>query len=209
VLLTNHVEATINTHLDSAAAAYKRQLRRQLRHYRRALPPALQRSAARALARTIVASGLLQRRGSVAAYRASDGEIDPAPLIARLQQLGRPCFLPLILPGGTLRFARYHRGQPLIRNRFGIGEPSKSTRLRKGWSVNTVLLPLVGFDRQGGRLGMGGGYYDRSFRKTNGVRAARLVGLAHSGQEVPLLPQHLWDVTLSAVATAEEFITLS
>jgi len=210
VYLTNRTEATISsTHLDNGAREHKRQLRLQLRRQRRALGPAQQRRAARALEHTILSSGLLQRRGSVAAYRASDGEIDPAPLIARLQRLGRQCFLPLILPGGILRFARYRAGQPLTRNRFGIDEPSKSGRLRKGWSVNTVFLPLVGFDRLGGRLGMGGGYYDRSFRNTRAIQAARLVGLAHRDQEVLQLPHQSWDVELSAVATDDEFIVLS
>jgi 5-formyltetrahydrofolate cyclo-ligase len=115
------------------------------------------------------------------------------------------------MPGGTLLFARYHTGQTLIRNRYGIGEPVKSGRLRKGWSVNTVLLPLVGFDRCGGRLGMGGGYYDRSFRRlaTTGTGAPRLVGLAHRVQEVSLLPRERWDLDLSAVATDGEFIVLA
>ncbi|MFT5578157.1 MAG: 5-formyltetrahydrofolate cyclo-ligase [Paraglaciecola psychrophila] len=193
------------------ANEHKRQLRRQLRSRRRALSSAQQRCAALRLDRSVAASGLLLRRGSFAAYRASDGEIDPQPLIKRLRKCARQCYLPLVMPGGTLRFARYHSGQTLTANRYGIGEPVKGGRLRKGWSINTVLLPLVGFDRFGGRMGMGGGFYDRSFQKLAkpGAGGSRLVGLAHRLQEVAQLPREPWDIGLSAVATDGEFIVFA
>jgi 5-formyltetrahydrofolate cyclo-ligase len=90
-------------------------------------------------------------------------------------------------------------------NRFRIAEPvANSKRQRKVWALDLVLLPLVGFDEQGGRLGMGGGFYDRSLaylQRRKNWHKPTLLGLAHECQKVDRLPLASWDVVLQGTVT--------
>jgi 5-formyltetrahydrofolate cyclo-ligase len=183
----------------------KQQLRRDLRARRRALAPWRQQRNARRLAQVVARSGRFQRARHIALYLAGDGEIDPAPLGRRALRLRKRIYLPVLCPGGRLAFVGWRPGRALWRNRFGIGEP-RGRRLP--WRrLDLVLLPLVAFDARGGRLGMGGGFYDRTFAALRARpwpwpwRRPALVGLAHAFQEVAALPRETWDVPLAAVAT--------
>src|SRR5687767_13746260 len=94
------------------------------------------------------------------------------------------------------------------RNRFGIPEPTG--RRCAPQQLDLVLLPLVAFDRRGARLGMGGGFYDRTFAflRVAGRRKPRLVGLAHHFQEVAQLPREPWDVPLAAIVTERGWVSV-
>jgi 5-formyltetrahydrofolate cyclo-ligase len=133
--------------------------------------------------------------------------MDPWPLMERLWSLGKTLYLPILVPFSDRRlwFSAYKRGDPLIVNRFGILEPERHhyRRIRPA-ALDLVLTPLVAFDPMGHRLGMGGGYYDRSFAFLNTRRhwrKPRLLGLAYEFQRHPLLEAEAWDVPLDAVAT--------
>lgn len=132
-----------------------------------------------------------------------DGEIDPARFAAMARRRGKSLWLPVLqaVPAGTLRFARWQKGSRMHRNRFGIPEPA-GVRLPVT-SLDLVLLPLVGFDQAGGRLGMGGGFYDRTlaFKARQPARQPRLIGLAHACQQVDSLERAGWDIGLDAVVT--------
>lgn len=106
------------------------------------------------------------------------------------------------MPSDTLRFARWHDGARLHRNRFHIPEPRRQARL-SARALNVVLLPLTGFDASGNRLGMGGGFYDRTLAFKRRHRKARplLVGVAHACQQVSTLPAEIWDVPLAMIVT--------
>ncbi len=185
------------------------QLRRQLRRARRELDVPQQRRAARLLDRQIARSGLLARHRDVAFYLANDGEIDPERLIHRVHRMGKRCYLPVLVPGNRLWFVRYRPGDRLEPNRLGIPEPVDHRDRRPPWALGLVLVPLVGFDRRGSRLGMGGGFYDRSFSYFNRLPAMRrplLAGVAHSCQELDHLPVESWDIPLALIATEKELI---
>lgn len=145
----------------------------------------------------------------MAFYLASDGEIDPHYLLQSALRRNKFCFLPVLHPvsPGRLCFRPMTQDSSLRANRFGIAEPT-SGRLIPGRDLDVVFMPLVAFDRNGGRLGMGAGFYDRSFGfKTTSERLSPLlIGLAHSCQEVERLPQANWDIPLAAVATEEGII---
>ncbi|MDZ7825324.1 MAG: 5-formyltetrahydrofolate cyclo-ligase [Gammaproteobacteria bacterium] len=183
-------------------------LRRLLRARRRDLDPAARRRAERALAARLLASPLLRGARRLGLYLAADGEMDPSGAIPELRRRRTRLHLPLIDPlrfgSKRLRFARVEPDSRFRRNRFGIPEPIASP-VRPAWTLDLVLMPLVGFDRFGGRLGMGGGFYDRTFDPARPQpRRPLLVGLAHACQEVDRLPMAAHDVPLDAVITDRE-----
>lgn len=191
----------------------KRQLRRQMRARRRALTPAQQRRSAQALARQLQRMPAFIRSRKIALYLPNDGEIDPRPLAKKAWRMGKHCYLPVLHPlkPRQLIFIRYRPDTPLYPNRFGIPEPDLR---RHSWlapeSLDLVLLPLVAFDREGGRLGMGGGFYDSTFAFKNRTLPRKtkpqLVGLAHSCQEAESVARETWDIPLSAIVTERELI---
>jgi 5-formyltetrahydrofolate cyclo-ligase len=104
-------------------------------------------------------------------------------------------------PPNTLRFARWlPHTQRLQRNRFNIPEPRRARPLA-AQQMQVILLPLTGFDAQGNRLGMGGGFYDRSLRAPRRRHPPLLVGVAHTAQQVDELPTEAWDIPLDKVVT--------
>ena len=182
----------------------RRQLRREMRRRRRQLSPGERRRAAQRLARRLRASTLLYRARRVALYLPADGEIDPWPALLRGSG-DRQCYLPVLDPlrPGFLRFAPWCPGQPMGANRFGIPEPRfRYSELAAPWSLDLILMPLVAWDRRGNRLGMGGGFYDRTLAglEHRPVRP-RLAGVAYRFQEVAELESRWWDVPLDAVLT--------
>lgn len=183
------------------------QLRRQLRKARRELSPCEQRQAARGLYRQLAQHPLFRRARHIALYLPTDGEIDPRLLLKEAQRRGKITYLPVLSawPKTKMVFQRIAPGEKLMPNRFRILEPRiNSARQRKVWTLDLVLLPLVGFDATGGRLGMGGGFYDRSLaylaRRQNWLKPA-LLGLAHECQKVEKLNQASWDVPLQGTVS--------
>lgn len=182
-------------------------LRRLLRRRRRALSPKQQKEAARHLARTLTRQPDVLRARRIAVYLPNDGEIDPGVFVEKARQRGVDVYLPVLHPvhRGRLTFQPWTGSTRLKANRFGIAEPSfRGHRSHPAWALDTVLLPLVGFDSNGGRLGMGGGFYDRTFAfiRHRPRPAPTLIGLAHECQQVDRLPIASWDIPLDAIATA-------
>ncbi|EIK72179.1 5-formyltetrahydrofolate cyclo-ligase [Pseudomonas synxantha BG33R] len=183
------------------------QLRRMLRKARRALTPSEQRQAALGLYRQLAQHPLFRRSKHISLYLPTDGEIDPRLLLRAAQRRGKATYLPVLSawPRTKMVFQRVRPGDKLSPNRFGILEPRVNVhQQRKVWALDLVLLPLVGFDREGGRLGMGGGFYDRSLAylaRRKSWRKPTLLGLAHECQQVERLAQASWDVPLAGTVT--------
>ncbi|MEQ9545286.1 5-formyltetrahydrofolate cyclo-ligase [uncultured Marinobacter sp.] len=181
-------------------------LRKELRRKRRSLTPEQQQQAADNLALNLLGNPDLHRARHIALYLPNDGEIDPQTYLSVARRKGIQFYLPVLHPihHGRLVFSPYHDGVQLIINRFGIPEPPFHKGLKRPpWALDAVLFPLVGFDESGGRLGMGGGFYDRTFAFTR-LRprlAPKLIGLAHDFQKVPELPIEPWDVPLHSIIT--------
>ncbi|WP_028302550.1 5-formyltetrahydrofolate cyclo-ligase [Oceanospirillum beijerinckii] len=189
----------------------RNQLRREMRHRRRALTPAQQKQAALSLRSQLLKIPQFLRAKRIAVYLPNDGEIDPSLLIEQARKMGKTCYLPVLQPlvVNRLWFVRYDHKTPMTHNRFGIPEPrikrfADNARNRsKASDLDLVLLPLVAFDEQGGRMGMGGGFYDRTFAFTRHKCSAKpaLIGLAHECQKVAELPIASWDIPLAGVVT--------
>ena len=178
-------------------------LRQEKRALRAALDADSLERAARSLAERIVELPAYREADSIAAYFAVNGEIDPAAVIDAALAAGKRVYLPHI-DGEALRFAPYFHGQKMRLNRFRLPEPDVDTgAMLAPTELDLVLVPLVVFDRERNRIGMGGGFYDRSFafRKDAGRNSPRLVGIAHELQRVDALQPQAWDVRLDLVVT--------
>ena len=181
-------------------------LRKKMRTARRALSPLQQKSASRNLLKHLKNTPQFRTAKHIALYLGNDGEIDPNEVVQWCWKQRKIIYLPVLHPlaHNRLWFVRYTFRTPLTKNCYGIIEPKSPYRfIRPAKALDTVLLPLVAFDTQGGRLGMGGGYYDRtfSFIRQFGLCKPRLIGLAHDFQKVEKLPVASWDVPLALVVT--------
>ncbi len=182
----------------------KSALRRQLKAARNAVDPQARRQAARAAARLALRAGILLRARRIGFYLPQHGEFDVRPLMNQALWMGRTACLP-VLParGRVMRFGRLLDGVRMAPNRYGIPEPVDGRPLRAR-QLDLLLMPLVGFDLAGRRLGMGGGYYDATLafmRHRRHWRKPRLVGVAYECQRVEALPDDPWDMPLDAVLT--------
>ena len=186
------------------------ELRSHLRAQRRVLDPALRADFNARITQHLIQSRWFRNSARIAMYWAGDGEADPQAAALRAWALRKRVFLPVLLGPfhNHLRFAPFARTSVLQNTRFDIPEPRVvHAQLLPGISMDLVLVPLVGFDDQGMRLGMGGGYYDRSFATRLGRHCwhkPRLIGVAYEMQRVPQLERQPWDVALDGVVTEKQ-----
>lgn len=144
---------------------------------------------------------------TIAGYKAIQHEIDPSSLIHEAWQHKKTCYLP-VLQGQQLIFCVYQADTLLIKNQFNIPEPSPPlNNCIAANDLDLVLVPLIGFTEQGQRLGMGAGFYDRSFSfLLNSPRPTRpfLLGLAYEWQKLDAFTEKNWDVPLNAIITEKQ-----
>lgn len=185
-------------------------LRQALRHKRRRLTPYQQQQASHRICQKISQQPWFINAASLAVYMATDGEVDPIKIAVMAHNRGKKVYLPVLHPVHKkhLLFIRFTPQTPLEKNRFGILEPRlkgyglKRTHHCATQRLDLILMPLVGFDVQGGRLGMGGGFYDRTLAlKPAEFNRPKLVGLAHECQKVEHLPLEAWDIPLAGIIT--------
>ena len=193
--------------LPSASMSMHQQLRRQARDMRRSLTPGVQARNGAAVARRLYTSSWFIRSNTIALYLANDGEVDLKPFAETARRCGKRLFLPALRSNSDRRlwFAEYRADERLIRNRFGIHEPDIRKRTpTPPWAIDLVLMPVVAFDAEGNRLGMGGGFYDRTFayleRRVH-LSKPTLVGIAHECQRIEQIPARSWDIPMHGVVT--------
>lgn len=192
---------------DLPVATEKSDLRRTLRARRNALSVEEQRLAARHLAANVVSTRLFLTSLRIACYLPNDGEIDTKLVIEHIRRRRKTCYLPVLsrLSHDRLWFAKVTPNTPLVPNRFGIPEPVVHARdLVRAQQLDLILMPLVGFGHHGNRLGMGGGFYDRSLEflhhRHRWCRPSTL-GLAYDFQRIDGLESDPWDIPLQGVIT--------
>tara|TARA_R110000772_G_scaffold23857_1_gene63480 strand:- start:2654 stop:3289 length:636 start_codon:yes stop_codon:yes gene_type:complete len=156
---------------------------------------------------------------NIAVYLANDGELDPMLFIQWCWQQNKNIYLPVIHPfsPGNLLFLHYHQNSEMQTNVYSILEPKLDVRLIKSINdIDIIFTPLVAFDPTGNRLGMGGGFYDRTLsawfkhysfvNKEKNASERRLtkpypIGLAHDIQLIDAIPSQLWDIPLPEIVT--------
>ncbi len=182
-------------------------LRKAIRAQRRALSRTAQRQHARAIAVRLARNNMFRASRHIAVYCGTDGEIDPIFLIHAIWRRKRRCYLPVLTTpyAQAMAFAPYTANSRMLPNQFGIPEPMVNRKhLRPSKRLDLICMPLVAFDLQGNRLGMGAGYYDRTLahlRRHKKWRKPKLLGLAHELQKVAALDSQPWDIPMDAVAT--------
>lgn len=177
-------------------------LRQTIRCKRRQLGLGARQRAANKFAQAVVASKVYQQSRHIALYLANDGELDCRLLMKQAWRDGKQCYLPVLMTKESrppMLFAAYVPGALLAKNRYGILEP-KSAALLNPSALDLVIVPLVACDPKGNRIGMGGGYYDKSFAFINKAQLLkgrpRLLGGAYHFQKVNNIKPRSWDVSL-------------
>lgn len=180
-------------------------LRSELKARRKAASPFSRTQSENRAVQFLSASSLFRHSRYVAAYISHNNEFPTGKLLDLIQRYDKPLFLPVLEDGGEprLRFIQYSQNTHLKKNRFGIPEPQQGTILPVH-RLDLVITPLLGFDHQGNRLGMGGGYYDRTFaflNKSRRIKHPFLLGLAFDAQQVDALDAQPWDIPLDGILT--------
>ena len=143
----------------------------------------------------------LRQARHIAIHLSARSELSTAILIDRLLRQGRKLWAPVTRGSTEMRFVPLRRGGKLRRGPLGLLQPARTRPRRSAAHIDLILLPLLGFDPQGHRLGNGGGYYDRALAGFRPGRRPLLVGYAYTEQEMPMIPAEPWDVRLDAVVT--------
>ncbi|WP_117235825.1 5-formyltetrahydrofolate cyclo-ligase [Vibrio maerlii] len=183
----------------------RNEIRQQIRLRRNSLTSEKHYQAAVDLRERCLSAEIFRQSQHIALYVSADGEIDTQPLIEALWKQGKQVYVPVLHPfsKGHLLFLRYAEDSPLTFNKYNIVEPKlDQTQIIPVYQLDLICTPLVAFDESGQRLGMGGGYYDRTLEKwfTSG-EGAQPVGLAHDCQKVEALPCEEWDIPLPIILT--------
>lgn len=187
--------------------AGKARLRSQYRAQRQAIDQALRHEYDQAIIRHLLSDPRCTAATRVGAYHAFDGEPQLMPLLQQLAAASMEIALPVVdhdQPTG-LQFRRWRPQQALARSRMGIAEPVHGEPVQLV-NLDLLLVPLVAWDRDGRRLGMGGGYYDRLLATMPPGAGPLRVGVAYSRQQSAQLPEEPWDMRLHAVVTEQGWV---
>ncbi len=184
-------------------ALVRQAIRTEVRQRRKQLTQQQQQAFALQATQRIASHPKVQQAKTLSVFLSFDGELDTAPLIERLWQDGKQLCLPVLHPftEGHLLFLHYRPDTKLVRNRLNILEPALDVREILPLSeLDIILTPLVAFDSTGQRLGMGGGFYDRTLQHWR-RKGPYPIGIAHDCQQVETLPAEEWDIPLPEILT--------
>ncbi|MEX0922763.1 MAG: 5-formyltetrahydrofolate cyclo-ligase [Rhodovibrionaceae bacterium] len=161
--------------------------------------------AAQQLAEQVLSAAVIPEQVAVSGYWPMGSELDVRPLLQRLHERGQRLCLPVVVRAGArLMFRLWQPGDELVPAGFGTQVPPDS---QPDVIPNVLLVPLLAFDRQGYRLGYGGGFYDRTLAHWREKRKILAIGVAYAGQEMPAVPRGAHDQALDLIVTEEEIVT--
>ena len=190
---------------EAAARARKETLRAEAKAKRGRIAPDAAAAAARAVRDRVLAANLVPERAVVSGFWPIGDEFDPRPLLEALHRRGHRLCLPVVVgKGRALAFRVWAPGDPLERAGFGLSVPA--------WNAppaipRFLIVPLLAFDRRGGRVGYGAGYYDRTIAELKAhVPRPFALGVGFAVQEVAEVPALAHDQRLDAVATEDYLI---
>ena len=183
-------------------AQIKKSLRQELLKKRKALSNVQER--AQRISASLCALEDYQQAQKILFYASFGSEVPTFPLLQKALAEGKEVYLPRTLQKERrLVLHRLFRLEELRPGAYGIPEPPPENPTLTPGEIELIVVPGVGFDRKGGRLGYGGGFYDRLFLE---APKARRVALAFSCQLLDTLPQEPHDQRLDIIITEEEII---
>ena len=185
--------------------------RQTIRRLRRDLSDKEQLAHALAISSQITRLNVFRYNRKIALYLSNDGEIDPSFIIKQAWNMGKAVFLPVLAPlKNQLYFSPYKPDSKMKTNRFGIAEPDcPPDQWQSAQQMSLIFLPLVAFDKEGNRLGMGGGFYDRSLAYLSArkvMKNPKLIGLAHELQQLESIKHEKWDIPVGQIITEKRII---
>jgi len=195
--------------IEPSQKGVKTQLRKELRRRRGQVGPESRKQWDGQINQALLERVKQASSATVAAFLSFDGEPDLAPALTRLDRQGVRLALPVIQdqPGkSSITFHAWNAGSTLKDNRYGIAEPCE-TALVPIPEIDLILVPLVGWDEQGNRLGMGASFYDRMFQPFADLDRPARIGVAYELQKVPAVPCEPWDVRLHGMLTENGWFT--
>lgn len=198
------LKSILSNRMKSTQQTLRNQLRQQIRKTRANLTALQQQQAEDSITQQALALIEAQNAQHIALYVSFDGEISTEKLIKTLWAQDKHVYLPVLHPFNSnhLLFLRYLPDTPMLKNKFGIWEPKLNVQnVLPLDELDILFTPLVAFDKQGNRLGMGGGFYDRTLQNWQNTSFIP-VGLAHQCQQVEQLPTEAWDVPLHRILVA-------
>ena len=179
-------------------------LRKHLKLKRKNLSSKESHGMSHAISQKVIRSKWICQHTNVGIYHPVNGEANTLPLIDFMWSINQQVFLPVINKKKLL-FGRLNPDSKLKKNHFGIPEPSITRENQvSADDLDVAFVPLVAFDLNGFRIGMGSGYYDRTFEKKLEVKDMKspvLIGLAYEFQKQECLNHQPWDVPLDMVVT--------
>ena len=198
------LKSILSNRMKSIQQTLRNQLRQQIRKTRANLTALQQQQAEDSITQQALAFIEERNAQHIALYVSFDGEISTDKLIKILWAQGKQVYLPVLHPFNPnhLLFLRYLPDTPMLKNKFSIWEPKLNVQnVLPLDELDILFTPLVAFDKQGNRLGMGGGFYDRTLQHWQKSPFIP-VGLAHQCQQVEQLPTEAWDVPLHQILVA-------
>lgn len=188
----------------------KKEIRQTIQAKRRNLSAQTLNYAAEAVSHRFHHHDFFKSITSLAGYVAHEGELSLSPLFRHAFERGITCYLPCIQETGTLVFREYQQNADLVLNKYGIQEPNAQQQtIHSLHELDCVLVPLVGLDYQGHRLGMGKGFYDKTFANfTHSPRPAKpaLIGICYDFQLLHKIPTATHDITMDFAITETKFL---
>ena len=180
----------------------KNRVRQLMREKREALTPAERREKSEAICRHVL--GFVRNGDTVMAYSAKELEANTRPIISTLLERGNPVVVPIIVKADvSLRLSYIRTLSVLVPSTFGVLEPIGNEIPANPKDIKTILLPMLGFDRKGGRLGYGAGYYDRFLAANPQIRK---IGIAFACQEAERVPVDTNDIHMNCIITEEGIV---
>ena len=198
------LKSILSNRMKSTQQTLRNQLRQQIRKTRANLTALQQQQAEDSITQQALAFIEERNAQHIALYVSFDGEISTEKLIKTLWAQDKHVYLPVLHPFNPnhLLFLRYLPDTPMVKNKFGIWEPKLNMQnVLPLDELDILFTPLVAFDKQGNRLGMGGGFYDRTLQNWRNSSFIP-VGLAHQCQQVEQLLTEAWDVPLHQILVA-------
>lgn len=177
------------------------QLRDKVRRLRTELDITQAGLAAAEVASRLLATPAYRQAIRLAAYIAANNELNPHPIVRDAWDTGKHVYLPVICEDNSLKFAPYHAQSPLQKNRYRIPEPVfPMEELLSAADLDLITVPLVVFDANCRRIGMGAGYYDRTLAGLNSRKPVK-IGLAYDFQRVDSIQAEPWDIPMDLIVT--------